>query len=71
MPQILRNTLFPTLKDRRGVTAAEYAIMAVGIVVVVGSAMAGFGGVLQNAFQSVGGQLTTTQSSMQSIAGSR
>lgn len=71
MSLILRNTLSLALKDRKGVTAAEYAIMAVGIVVIVGAAIAGFGGVLQNAFSSVGGQFTATQSSLQPNTGTR
>lgn len=69
MSQILRNTLSLALKDRKGVTAAEYAIMAVGIVVVVGAAITGFGGVLQNAFTSVGSQLSATQASIQAGSG--
>ncbi len=31
--------LVPVLHDRRGVAAAEYAIMSVGIVIVVGAAV--------------------------------
>lgn len=31
------------LADRRGVTAVEYAILAVGVVIVVGSAVVAFG----------------------------
>jgi Flp pilus assembly pilin Flp len=34
------------LKDRKGVTAAEYAILAVGLVIAVGAAVTAFGPVL-------------------------
>jgi len=52
--------------DRKGVTAAEYAILAVGIVIIVGAAAVAFQGPLQNAFTSIGTQISTTQSSISS-----
>jgi Flp pilus assembly pilin Flp len=36
------STLSAALKDRDGVTAAEYAILEVGIVIVVGAALMAF-----------------------------
>ncbi len=50
--------------DRKGVTAAEYAILAVGIVIVVGAAATAFRGPLQNAFTAIGTQITSTQGSV-------
>ncbi len=50
--------------DRKGVTAAEYAILAVGIVIVVGSAATTYRGPLQNAFSRIGTQITSTQASV-------
>lgn len=48
--------------DRKGVTAAEYAILAVGVVIIVGSAVALFAPQLTAAFSQVGVQITTQQS---------
>jgi pilus assembly protein Flp/PilA len=47
--------------DRKGVTAAEYAILAVGIVIIVGAAVAAFQGPLTDAFTAIGTQISTTQ----------
>ena len=47
--------------DRKGVTAAEYAILAVGIVIVVGAAVSAFKTPLENAFKAIGQQITDTQ----------
>jgi pilus assembly protein Flp/PilA len=53
------------LSDRKGVSAAEYAILAVGIVIVVGAAVAVFGPQLNTAFTGIGTQITSTQTSLQ------
>lgn len=58
--------ILSTLRDKKGVTAAEYAILAVGVVIVVGGAIATFGTSLQTAFSGVGDQISSTQSSLQS-----
>ena len=50
--------------DRKGVTAAEYAILAVGVVIVVGGAVLGFKPYLENAFEEVGTQITTQQTNI-------
>jgi pilus assembly protein Flp/PilA len=50
--------------DRKGVTAAEYAILAVGVVIVVGGAVLAFAPGLQQAFTAIGDQITTTQGSI-------
>lgn len=50
--------------DRKGVTAAEYAILAVGIVIVVGAAATAFKTPLTNAFTAIGSQITTQQSAV-------
>ena len=47
--------------DRKGVSAAEYAILAVGIVVVVGGAASAFKTPLANAFTGIGTSITATQ----------
>lgn len=49
------------LSDRKGVSAAEYAILAVGIVIVVGAAVTLFGPSLSAAFTGIGTQISTTQ----------
>jgi Flp pilus assembly pilin Flp len=41
------------LKNRKGVTAAEYAILAVGLVVAVGAAVTAFGPVLTGKLTSI------------------
>lgn len=38
----LLEALGPPWRDRRGVTSAEYAILAVGVVIVVGGALLAF-----------------------------
>jgi Flp pilus assembly pilin Flp len=55
-------------RGERGVTAAEYAILAVGIVIVVGGAVLGFSPFLVNAFTDAGITLTSTQASLGSTA---
>lgn len=52
----------PALKDRRGVSAAEYAILGVGIVIVVGSALLAFD--LKNPLIYAGSTLLSQQSSL-------
>lgn len=47
--------------DHKGVSAAEYAILAVGIVVVVGGAATALKGPLANAFTNIGTSVTTVQ----------
>jgi Flp pilus assembly pilin Flp len=48
--------------DRRGVTSAEYAILAVGVVIVVGGAIRAFS--LDNPMTYAGSALTNGQSSL-------
>jgi len=55
--------------DRKGVTAAEYAILAVGVVIIVGSAVTLFAPQLVNAFTEVGNQIQTQQQNVQNNAG--
>lgn len=50
--------------DKKGVTAAEYAILAVGVVIVVGGAVLAFAPALQTAFTGIGEQITNTQASV-------
>jgi pilus assembly protein Flp/PilA len=50
--------------DRKGVTAAEYAILAVGVVIIVGAAATAFGPSLKTAFQTVGTQITAQQTAV-------
>lgn len=48
------------IRDRRGVSAAEYAVLAVGVVVVVGSAVTFLNDPVSGVFQAAGNALTTT-----------
>ncbi len=57
-----------TASDRKGVTAAEYAILAVGVVIIVGSAVTLFAPQLTAAFSEVGNQITTQQGSVAASA---
>jgi Flp pilus assembly pilin Flp len=49
--------LFALLKDRRGVSAMEYAVLAIGIVVAVAAGAATLGGDFQTTMGVVGGDL--------------
>lgn len=51
-------------RGTRGVTAAEYAILAVGVVIVVGGAVLGFSPYLVNGFTEAGRVLTSTQAAL-------
>jgi len=46
------------LRSTKAVSAAEYAILAVGIVVIVGGAAAAFGPALTGAFTAIGAKIT-------------
>ncbi|NKE46207.1 Flp family type IVb pilin [Roseomonas frigidaquae] len=46
------------LRSTKAVSAAEYAILAVGIVIVVGGAAAALGPNLETAFQAIGTKIT-------------
>ncbi|MBX9697820.1 MAG: Flp family type IVb pilin [Acetobacteraceae bacterium] len=50
--------------NRKGVTAAEYAILAVGVVIIVGAAATAFGPSLKSAFENVGTQITAQQTAV-------
>lgn len=54
------------LGDRRGVSAVEYAILAVGIVIVVGAAVVAFG--LVEPMQYASSALLSGQSSLNASA---
>lgn len=54
------------LVDRRGVSGAEYAILAVAIVIVVGFAAATLGSPTKNALVRVGTTIAQTQASLSS-----
>ncbi|MBX9699054.1 MAG: Flp family type IVb pilin [Acetobacteraceae bacterium] len=60
---LIRSTRTVTA-DRKGVTAAEYAILAVGVVIIVGAAATAFGPALKAAFENVGTQITSQQSAV-------
>ncbi|WP_198369963.1 hypothetical protein [Roseomonas rosulenta] len=51
-------------RDRRGVAAAEYAIMAVGIVIVVGAAVVTLADPNNSAFVRLGTTMASTQTDM-------
>jgi Flp pilus assembly pilin Flp len=50
--------------DRKGMTAAEYAILAVGVVILVGGAVLAFAPGLNGAFSAIGSHITSIQSSV-------
>ena len=50
--------------DKKGVTAAEYAILAAGVVIVVGGAVLAFKEPLEAAFTNIGAQITSQQASI-------
>ncbi len=52
--------------DRKGVTAAEYAILAVAVVIIVGIAATQFGTALKSAFQNIGSQISAQQTAVSS-----
>ena len=54
-------SLRAALSDKKGVTAAEYAILAVGIVIVVGGAVLAFRQPLSEAFVMIGTEIGTQQ----------
>lgn len=54
--------------DRKGVTAAEYAVLAVGVIIVVGAGVGLFGGNLKAAFEQIGVQITAAQASATTAA---
>lgn len=51
-------------RDRSGVTAAEYAILAVGIVIVVGAAVSILGDPLSGAMALAGSAMTSCQTAL-------
>lgn len=48
-----------TAADRKGVTAAEYAVLAVGVIIVVAGAVSLFGSSLNTAFTNIGLQVVS------------
>lgn len=67
-----RRLSWPLRTDRRGVAAAEYAIMAVGIAIIVGAAVVSLANPNQSAFVILGQTVVSTQASMQNnLGGSR
>jgi Flp pilus assembly pilin Flp len=50
---------FVATTDRKGVTAAEYAVLAVGIVLVVAAAALAFGTALSGTFSSLTSSVST------------
>ena len=66
MISAFRTLVGSVTSDRRGVTAAEYAILAVGIVIVVGGAILAFD--LNNPLLIAGNVITSSQASLASGA---
>jgi len=62
-------SLFAAASDRKGVTAAEYAILAVAVVIIVGIAATQFGNSLVAAFTAIGTEITAAQSNASGVAG--
>ena len=61
-------SIFAAASDRKGVTAAEYAILAVAVVIIVGVAATQFGNALISAFAAVGTEITNAQTSASTVA---
>lgn len=55
------------LANRKGVSAAEYAILAVAVVIIVGLAAREFGDALITAFGNIGTEISTQQGLVSSI----
>ncbi|SDB74472.1 Flp family type IVb pilin [Belnapia rosea] len=53
MIRFLMTSAVSTLKDRKGVTAAEYAVLAVGIVVAVSTAASLFATEIKDKFTAI------------------
>jgi Flp pilus assembly pilin Flp len=49
--------LFALLKDRKGVSAMEYAVLAIGIVVAVAAGASTLGGDFKTTMSTIGGDL--------------
>ena len=54
--------------DRKGVTAAEYAVLAVGVIIIVGGAISVFGGQVTNLFNTLGSSISSAQQKATSSA---
>lgn len=52
------------IRSTRAVSAAEYAILAVGVVVVVAGAATAFGPELKTSFTAIGSKITSNQNSV-------
>ena len=59
MLQIVTSPLKRVLQDRRGISAMEYTVLAIGIVGVVAAAAATLGGSVSTALVGVSSFLTT------------
>lgn len=58
------------IRSTKAVSAAEYAILAVGIVIVVAGAATAFGPQLRTAFTGIGTAITTQQGTVGTSGGS-
>lgn len=56
--------ILSSIRDKKGVSAAEYAILAVGVVIVVGGAVSAFRAPIQNAFTGIGTEIENQQSAL-------
>ena len=63
MRRALLITLRRAIVDRGGVTAAEYAILGLGIIIAVAAGAATFGTALGNAFNEVGAVMASLNAS--------
>lgn len=54
--------------DRKGVSAAEYAILAVAVVIIVGLAASAFGPQLVAAFSNIGSEIANQQAAVSAAA---
>jgi Flp pilus assembly pilin Flp len=61
---VLMRLIAHAAHDRRGVSGAEYAILAVGVVIVVGSAVVVLGDPFSGAFAVLARAISSTQDSL-------
>jgi Flp pilus assembly pilin Flp len=64
-----RQKFVQVLKDRRGVTASEYAILAIGMSIVVGAAVVTLIDPNTSAFVVLGNTIASTMTSLQDNVG--
>jgi Flp pilus assembly pilin Flp len=68
MFQLFLTSVRAAIANRKGVSAAEYAILAVAVVIIVGLAASAFGPALVTAFENIGAEITQQQTNVSNAA---